>query len=262
MRILVVDDELVSRMKMQKILEGLGDVRCAENGPDAIGAFKHAWEDGDPFQLIMLDISMPGMDGTEVLLEIKEFEQSTMAPADRQARVLMVTAQTDRNSVVTCVQAGCDGYIVKPFNRESVFEKLRKLGGDIALALGAKAERSMLQSAIEDLIADFREGNAMLPALPGVVNQIEQKLTTPNASVQDVAALIERDPIITARVIAVANSPLFRGTSPIRTVAKAIPRLGAIRSGCAVHIPPLVFAYLSRRLVCTAGTAEAPPGDR
>ena len=67
MKILVVDDELVSRKKMQKIMELVGECVVAENGTDAVAAFKEAIENESPFDLISLDIAMPDMSGIEAL---------------------------------------------------------------------------------------------------------------------------------------------------------------------------------------------------
>ena len=128
MKILVVDDELVSRKKMQKIMDSLGECEPVESGSSAISAFKTAWENGRPFDLITLDVSMPEMDGTEVLYEIREIEKEKKVPRDKQVKIMMVTSHSDKETVTTSIQAGCDDYIIKPFERKTVIEKLEKIG--------------------------------------------------------------------------------------------------------------------------------------
>jgi two-component system chemotaxis response regulator CheY len=128
MRVLVVDDELVSRKKMEKIMIAFGDCVAVDSGEAALKAIETAMEKGDPFNLITLDVSMPQMDGTEVLYEIRRIEKQRNIPKENQSKVIMVTAQSDKDTVITCVQAGCDGYVVKPFDRAIIAGKLKKLG--------------------------------------------------------------------------------------------------------------------------------------
>ncbi|MBU3914099.1 response regulator [bacterium] len=124
MKIMVVDDELVSRKKMEKILSSFGKVEGVENGEKAIIVFRMALDMGEGFDLITMDIEMPKLDGTEALLEIRELEKRKKVPKDKQVKVLMVTAYSQKECVIACIQAGCNDYVVKPFTRETVIKKL------------------------------------------------------------------------------------------------------------------------------------------
>jgi two-component system chemotaxis response regulator CheY len=128
MKALVVDDELVSRKKLQKIMESLGECEAVESGSAAIAAFQKALENGMPFDLITLDVLMPKMDGTEVLYTIREIEKEKKIPKEKQVKILMVTSHSDKDTFITSIQAGCDDYIVKPFDREVIINKLQKIG--------------------------------------------------------------------------------------------------------------------------------------
>ena len=128
MKILVVDDELVNRKKMEKILESFGDCVAVDSGEAALKAIETALEKGEPFDLITLDVSMPRMEGTEVLYEIRKIEGQRNIPKENRSKVIMVTAQSDKDTVITCIQTGCDSYVVKPFDRTIMAEKLKKLG--------------------------------------------------------------------------------------------------------------------------------------
>ena len=128
MRVLVVDDELVNRKKMAKVLESFGDCVAVDSGDAALKAIGTALEKGEPFDLITLDVSMPKMEGTEVLYEIRRIEEQRNIPKENRSKVIMVTAQSDKDTVITCIQAGCDSYVVKPFDRTIMAEKLKKLG--------------------------------------------------------------------------------------------------------------------------------------
>ena len=128
MKILIADDELVSRMKLKKILEPLGHCELAANGEEALAAFKTSWQEHEPFDLICLDVSMPGKDGMDVLFEIRELELEWQLSREKPVRVIMITSHKDKGTVYTAVQAGCDGYIIKPFNADRVKDEIRKLG--------------------------------------------------------------------------------------------------------------------------------------
>ena len=128
MKVLIVDDQVVSRKKMKKIMDDFGYCMVAENGPEAVSQFRKAHEGKLPFHLVTLDIEMPGMDGTEVLFEIREIEKEFKVPKQGQIRVLMVTSHSDKDTVITSIQAGCDDYIVKPINKGIIVKKLKKLG--------------------------------------------------------------------------------------------------------------------------------------
>ena len=99
-----------------------------ESGADALKAVEEAIGKGEPFDLITLDVSMPEMDGTEVMYEIRVIEDKRNIPKENRSKVLMVTGQSDKDTVITCVQAGCDGYVVKPFDSAIMAEKIKQIG--------------------------------------------------------------------------------------------------------------------------------------
>lgn len=74
MKTLVIEDDATCRAIMQAYLSPYGECRVIENGIDAISAITDAWEQGSPFDLVCLDIMMPGMDGQTVLAKIREME--------------------------------------------------------------------------------------------------------------------------------------------------------------------------------------------
>jgi two-component system, chemotaxis family, chemotaxis protein CheY len=127
MKILVVDDETVSLRKMELIMKYYGACDRLENGEAAIEAFVKAWEDWSPYDLITMDMIMPKMNGDETLTKIREMEKQKNVPEDRRVKVIMVTSQADKDTIVACIRAGCDDFISKPFDRTLIEEKLSKL---------------------------------------------------------------------------------------------------------------------------------------
>lgn len=127
MKILVVDDELVSRKKMMKIVSDFGQCEGVTNGKAAISAVKKALEDWKLYQLITLDISMPDISGTQVLSAIRKLEEERGLDAEEIAKILMVTSHSDIETVKACA-GKCNGYVIKPFNKEVMVEKMKKIG--------------------------------------------------------------------------------------------------------------------------------------
>lgn len=127
MKILVVDDELVSRKKMTKIVTEYGQVDSVKNGKAAISAVKTALEDWKLYNLITLDISMPDINGTEVLSSIRNLESERGLDDEERAKILMVTSHSDVETVKACA-GKCDGYVIKPFNKEVLVDRMRKIG--------------------------------------------------------------------------------------------------------------------------------------
>jgi two-component system chemotaxis response regulator CheY len=127
MKILVVDDEVVSRKKMMKITQDFGSCEGVHNGKSALGMVKAALEEWKLYDLITLDVAMPDMSGTDVLTLIRQMEEERGLIEEERAKILMVTAHSDMETVKACV-GKCNGYVIKPFNKEVMVEKLKKIG--------------------------------------------------------------------------------------------------------------------------------------
>ena len=129
MKALVVDDEVVSRKKMIKILGKYGECEEAENGKEAIEKFSVNAVDGtDPFDVIMLVISMPDISGLDVLERIRKIETEKSIAKENQVKILMVTSKSEKETVRSSIEGGCNDYVIKPFNNQSIQIKLERVG--------------------------------------------------------------------------------------------------------------------------------------
>jgi len=79
---------------------------------------------------------------------------------------------------------------------------------------------------INSVIKKFKRGDIDLPVLPKVVQDIRNTMSKPNTTVETLASVIERDAVISVRLISVSNSPMYRGSEKITHIKQAIPRLG------------------------------------
>jgi len=130
MKILIVDDDFMIRHLLKEILRPYGDCDEVVNGNEAIQAFRLAWEDNEPYDLICMDIMMPDMDGHQALLEIRGIEEQLgTALTSSEAKVLMISALDDpRNVIQAYAKGGATAYIVKPIEKETLVAEIRKMG--------------------------------------------------------------------------------------------------------------------------------------
>ena len=118
MKILIVDDFSTMRRIVKNLLRDLGfnNTVEADDGLTALPLLKR----GD-FDFVVTDWNMPGMQGIDLLRQIRSDEQLKHLP------VLMITAEAKRDQIIEAAQAGVNGYIVKPFNAVTLKEKLAKI---------------------------------------------------------------------------------------------------------------------------------------
>lgn len=118
MKVLVVDDFSTMRRIVKNLLKQLGytDIEEAEDGAQALLKLK----DGG-FGFVVSDWNMPNMDGLEMLKKVRSDSELKDIP------ILMVTAEAEKEKVITAIQAGVNNYIVKPFTGEVLKEKIDKI---------------------------------------------------------------------------------------------------------------------------------------
>ncbi|HAD48908.1 MAG: chemotaxis protein CheY [Idiomarina sp.] len=118
MKILVVDDFSTMRRIIKNLLRDLGftNIQEADDGNTALPMLQQ----GD-FDFVVTDWNMPGMQGIDLLKEIRKDDNLSHLP------VLMVTAEAKREQIIQAAQAGVNGYIVKPFTAVTLKEKLDKI---------------------------------------------------------------------------------------------------------------------------------------
>jgi signal transduction histidine kinase len=105
-KILVVDDNRMNRLKLSRSLEQQGhSVDVAEDGQQALDMLKAQW-----FDVVLLDLIMPGMDGFQVLERIKGDSELRDLP------VIVISASDEMDSAVRCIEMGAEDYLPKPFN--------------------------------------------------------------------------------------------------------------------------------------------------
>jgi two-component system chemotaxis response regulator CheY len=127
MRALIVEDDPTSRIILQKLLLPYGQADVAIDGREGISAFKSAYELGIGYDLVCLDIMLPGIDGHSVLRALKSLEQQKGVKPGEGARFIMTTALSDKDSLLTAIHQ-CDAYLVKPIDKNQLVFYLKRFG--------------------------------------------------------------------------------------------------------------------------------------
>ena len=117
-KFLIVDDFSTMRRIVRNLLKELGynNADEAEDGVAALTKLK-----GGGFEFVVSDLNMPNMNGFELLRQIRADDSLKHLP------VLLVTAEAKKEDIVTAAQIGASGYIVKPFTKATLEEKLSKI---------------------------------------------------------------------------------------------------------------------------------------
>ena len=118
MRVLAAEDNRTNRLVFSSMLKGLTiDLHFAEDGQQAVDLYSEIRPD-----IVFMDISMPGMDGTEATSRIRQLEQTT----GRQVPIIAMTAHALGSDESDILSAGLDHYMTKPLRKDSIIDHIRK----------------------------------------------------------------------------------------------------------------------------------------
>jgi two-component system, sensor histidine kinase and response regulator len=163
--ILVVDDGHQNRDVLSKRLVRLGhEVVAVASGIDALATMR-----SQPFDLVLLDIMMPAMDGFEVLRRLKSDATLSHIP------VVMISALSDVENIARCIALGADDYLTKPF--DTTLLKAR-----VGACLVKKQSRDREQQLFHQLAASFERLQALEKQRDDLTNMIVHDLKTPLTS--------------------------------------------------------------------------------
>ena len=157
MRILIAEDERITRMTLTRQLQSWGhEVMATEDG-------EHAWEQlsAAEFDIIITDWEMPKLSGVQLVQRIRE------AARNVYTYVIMLTSRSDKSDIVKGIEAGADDFVSKPFDREEL--RVRLLAGEriVRLERSLSRQNAELRDANErihhGLQAAARVQQSMLP---------------------------------------------------------------------------------------------------
>jgi HD-like signal output (HDOD) protein/FixJ family two-component response regulator len=252
-RILIVDDMAVIREPIAAMLrENQFETVTASNGQEALARIAQSRPD-----IILLDVSMPVMDGLAVLRELATRFPTTRIP------VILLTGESDRKQILEAASLGVKDYLLKThFSMPDLLRRARRLlaidetlkTGEATpaakdTAAGAAAKRKVSStSAKSPAAAVAKRGTIMAVAdLPRLTDRAEllnrlssaaalrgfspalqqlSGLSAERQSVEEITRIVKQDPALVARLLGLANSSLYERGGRVDTVHRAIHRIG------------------------------------
>lgn len=125
-RILVVEDDRVTARLIQKATEEFGEVVLAGDGAEGLAVFRDAFDSGPRFDVVILDLEMPEVDGHGVLEGIREYEESHGVLGLDRCLVYMNTSNSDLNKVKAAFKLQADRYFLKPLSLDQIKKRLEE----------------------------------------------------------------------------------------------------------------------------------------
>lgn len=128
MKILLAEDDFVTRKFMMNFLSKYGECDVTVDGMEAVDAFMMALEEDEPYDLVVLDIMMPVMDGYQALKGIRNIEKERNITGNDGVKIIMATALNEEKNVKMAFDLGCTIYSGKPIDQARFEQGLKKLG--------------------------------------------------------------------------------------------------------------------------------------
>lgn len=122
LKILIAEDDTISRKLLWKVLGDYGECDLVINGIEAVDAFMIALKEDKPYDLICLDIMMPKADGITVLRTMRELEKQFKV---NESKIIMVTALNETDVIDDAFNKGADAYAPKPIDIDRLLEVLK-----------------------------------------------------------------------------------------------------------------------------------------
>ncbi len=201
-RVLFVDDEPHLLSGIRRSLRALAqewEMTFVDSGAQAMAVM-----DAQPFDAVVTDMRMPGVDGAELLAWMHRSHPGT-------ARIVL-SGQAERSAVLVAA-ASAHQFLTKPCDAE-------RLGAVVGRVLAV--QRSLTDPALRDLLSGVRN----LPTLPAVYEELMAVASAPDTGVNDVARVLASDVATSAEILKLTNSAFFGLPRRIETVTQAVAMLG------------------------------------
>jgi HD-like signal output (HDOD) protein/CheY-like chemotaxis protein len=212
-------DPWTSNLLQQLVLDVRGDARVLQvsDGQTALARCKRRLPD-----LVIADGELPGLDGLELLRQLRRHPRTPALP------FVLISGRFDANSVRAARPLAPSAYLAKPFNAESLRQRLRTL---LPASAGAMAvPQPLLVSELRDFLDTVREEGQGAPLLSDVRDAVSQALQSGEQDLGELQAVFGNDPQITALLIAAASTAAQHQGVPCQTLAQALHRLGVART--------------------------------
>lgn len=201
-RILFVDDDELALRGLDRLLRTMRDeweMEFTDSGEKALARMALV-----PFDIIVSDMRMPGMNGAELLNEVLKRHPKTLR--------LILSGYADRDLILKCI-GSTHQYLAKPCDAKTLKMTVRR---------AAHLEESLKSEALRLLLNRC----SVLPSVPALYSEIVETLQDPAADVEEVGAIIVRDVAMTAKILKLVNSAFFGLGNEISSPGEAVTYLG------------------------------------
>jgi HD-like signal output (HDOD) protein len=201
-RILFVDDEDLALRGLNRLLYSMRDeweMEFLDSGEKALNRMAIA-----PFDVVVSDMRMPGMNGAEFLNEVMKRYPKTVR--------LILSGYADRELILKCV-GSTHQYLAKPCDADALKMTVRR---------AAELERTMKTEALRQLVTRCVE----LPSVPAVFSEMVEALQDPETDVETIGKIVVKDGAMTAKILKLVNSAFFGLGHKIADPNEAVAYLG------------------------------------
>lgn len=128
MKVLIADDDQVTRRLVRAVLEHNSEVQEAADGGEVIAAVSQAWDEGSPFNCMILDIGMPICDGLDALIAIRNMEDERGVKPENRMHIVMLTGSSAPGDLYDSHMLDSEAYLMKPIDRDRLIRTLKHVG--------------------------------------------------------------------------------------------------------------------------------------
>ncbi|MBI4805492.1 MAG: response regulator [Desulfovibrio sp.] len=129
LNVLTVDDDEVTQFHVSQLLLEVGRCRMAYTGEEAIARVEESLSGGEPYDLILMDVMLPGLDGLATVREIVTLYNEQKVPLENRPKIVMLSSVDERETQIDALYAcGADFYLTKPLENERFIQALREMG--------------------------------------------------------------------------------------------------------------------------------------
>ena len=202
MKILLVDDEEQVLKGVSRIIsceEDDWEVETAISGQEALDVLEN-----EAFDAVVSDMRMPGMDGAQLLDEVGRKYPGMLR--------IVLSGQADRETVLRAVKP-MHQYLSKPCDPEQLIDVIRR----------AEIFQETISSS--DVLNAIGQANC-LPSFPDIVNDINHEYESESGDAKSIASIVVKDPLLSARILQLANSSIFALPAPVADIDRAVSLVG------------------------------------
>ncbi len=128
MKSLIVEDDPISSQVIGEMISGYGPIDVVDNGWQAVDKFRQAHESQKPYDLIVMDIMMPEVDGLQSVLAMREMETRMNISVMLKVKIIMTTALDDPRTIMKALyESDANSYLVKPIRLQKLVHELQVL---------------------------------------------------------------------------------------------------------------------------------------